>query len=249
VTIGGQPVALDTSYHAIVDGTNGDTTLDPVQAKFFNTSLTARGGVYDAKGIDGRDVILDIEMENGRLEDVMRLAVAGRPPMVGALRLMTKFYLPPGKQDVVRKLRLDGHFAIDSGRFTDAAVQQKINELSDKASAKGQDQQVAKVTSDFAGRFRLGHGVLALPNVTFDVPGAVVEMAGRYAMVPQTIDFSGNVFMDAKISETQKGDPAQDRRSARRPAFRPRCEAGDPPRRPGSASDSRHQRQTEIECA
>jgi hypothetical protein len=84
-------------------------------------------------------------------------------------------------------------------------VQQKINQLSDKASATGNDSRVDRVTSDFSGRFKVGHGVLALPNVTFDIPGAVVEMAGRYAMQPETIDFNGNLFMDAKISETQKG--------------------------------------------
>jgi hypothetical protein len=61
------------------------------------------------------------------------------------------------------------------------------------------------VSSNFSGQFKMGEGVLALPLVTFDVPGAVVEMTGRYAMVPETIDFSGNLFMDAKISETMTG--------------------------------------------
>jgi hypothetical protein len=145
-------------------------------------------------------------MESGRLEDVMQLAVAtSRPPMTGQLHLETKFFLPPGDEDVVKKLQLEGRFGIEHGRFTDAAVQQKINELSDKASAKGNDNRIDRVTSDFAGRFRLSHGVLALPTVAFDVPGAVVELSGRYAMVPETIDFAGNLFMDAKISETQKG--------------------------------------------
>jgi hypothetical protein len=206
VTLSGHQVPLKTTYHALVDGTNGNTTLDPVNATFLNTSLTARGGVYDVKGVDGRSVVLDVDMENARLEDVMRLAVkTPKPPMTGQLHLQTKFVLPPGKEDVIRKLQLDGRFAIVGGRFTDPTVQQKINELSDKASATANDGQIARVSSDFAGRFKLAHGVLALPTVAFDVPGAVVEMGGQYAMVPETIDFNGNLFMDAKISETQKG--------------------------------------------
>jgi hypothetical protein len=206
VTASGHKVPLTTSYHAIVDGTNGNTTLDPVNATFLNTSLVARGGVYDVKRVEGRDVVLDISMDNGRLEDVMRLAVpTPKPPMTGALRLQTKFKLPAGDVDVVKKLQLDGRFAISRGRFANPDVQRKINELSDKASAKGNDAQVATVSSDFTGRFKMQHGVLALPTVTFDVPGAVVQLAGQYAMQSETIDFAGNLFMDAKLSETQTG--------------------------------------------
>jgi hypothetical protein len=206
VTTSGHKVPLTASYHAIVDGTNGNTTLDPVNATFLNTSLVARGGVYDVKNVKGRDVVLDITMDNGRLEDVMRLAVpTSKPPMSGGLHLLTKFKLPAGDVDVVKKLQLDGRFAIVRGRFTNSDVQRKINELSDKASAKGNDAQIASVSSDFAGRFRMQHGVLALPSVTFDVPGAVVELAGQYAMQSEAIDFAGNLFMDAKLSETQTG--------------------------------------------
>jgi hypothetical protein len=206
VTLSGHKVPLTASYHAIVDGTNGNTTLDPVNATFLDTSVVARGGVYDVKGANGRNVVLDVTMDGGRLEDVMRMAVpTPKPPMSGALRLETKLAIPPGDIDVIRKLRLDGRFAIAHGRFTDPTVQRKINELSDKASAKGDDDRVDTVSSDFMGRFKMDRGVLSLPNVTFDVPGAVVELSGRYAMVTETIDFTGNLFMDAKISETQKG--------------------------------------------
>jgi hypothetical protein len=202
----GHTVPLTTSYHAVVDGTNGNTMLDPVNATFLNTSVVARGGVYEVKNRDGREVVLDITMDGGRLEDVMRMAVpTPKPPMTGRLRLQTKFRLPPGDIDVVKKLQLDGRFAIGRGRFTNADVQRKINQLSDKASAKGNDAEVAAVSSDFTGRFKMQRGVLALPSVTFDVPGAVVELAGQYAMQSETIDFAGNLFMDAKLSETQTG--------------------------------------------
>jgi hypothetical protein len=202
----GHTVPLTATYHAVVDGTNGNTTLDPVNATFLNTSIIARGGVYEVKNRDGREVVLDITMDGGRLEDVMRMAVpTPKPPMTGALRLQTKFTLPPGDIDVVKKLQLDGRFAIGRGRFTNPDVQRKINELSDKASAKGNDAEVASVSSDFTGRFKMQRGVLVLPSVTFDVPGAVVELAGQYAMQSETIDFAGNLFMDAKLSETQTG--------------------------------------------
>jgi hypothetical protein len=212
VTVSGHQLPLKTTYHALVDATNGNTTLDPVNATFLNTSLVAKGGVYELENRDGREVRLDVTMEEGHLEDIMRMAVkTPKPPMTGGLHLTTKLILPPGKIDVIEKLRLDGRFAIANGRFTDPEIQTKINQLSGLASGKKQaadtpgGESADKVTSDFTGRFRLGNGVLHLPLVTFDIPGAMVELNGQYAMRPETIDFTGNLFMDAKISETVSG--------------------------------------------
>ncbi len=206
VSLSGHKVPLKTKYHAIVDGTNGNTTLERIDATFLNTSLVARGGVYDVEGVKGRKVVLDVDLNPGQLADVMRLAVrSSKPPMTGGLRLQTKFELPPGKQDVVDKLRLDGAFVISQGRFTDAGVQRKVDELSHRASAKDLGALREKVASDFTGRFKLRDGALSLAGLTFDAPGAVVELDGDYGLRPGTIDFKGNLYMDAKTSETVSG--------------------------------------------
>jgi hypothetical protein len=129
--------------------------------------------------------------------------------MTGGLRLKTKFVLPPGDVDVVRKLRLDGNFSLTAARFTNDDVQKKIVELSRRGSGKVGDKaaeiEPAKVTSKFEGRFKLGDGALAIPSVTFDVPGATVQLVGAYALVPETIDFKGTLFMDVKVSDTTTG--------------------------------------------
>lgn len=207
VSISGHPVPLSTTYHALVDATNGNTTLDPVHATFLNTSLTARGGVFEVKGVKGRVVKLDITMEDGQLEDIMRLAVpTPRAPMTGVLHLTTGFTLPPGRRNVVDKLELDGRFAIEGGRFTNADVQKKVNELSRRASGRMPETPPARtIGSNFTGRFLLGGSRLSLPTVTFDVPGALVELSGAYGMKREDIAFDGNLYMDAKISQTVTG--------------------------------------------
>ena len=206
VNISGQPVPLKTTYHAIVDGTNGDTRLEDIRASFLSTSLTAKGGVFDVEGVKGRLITLDVAIDEGRIEDVMRLAVnTPKPPMTGTLHLTTAFNLPPGDRDVVDKLELNGRFVIEQGSFTDPGVQQRINTLSQRASARRQTTTARSVTSTFAGRFVLKGGVLALPEVSFDVPGAVVELTGQYALRRQTLAFAGELNMDAKLSETTTG--------------------------------------------
>jgi hypothetical protein len=163
--------------------------------------------VYDVKGANGRLVTLEITIDSGRLEDLMRLAVkTSRAPMTGGLRLRTTFDLPPGPQDVVEKLRLKGQFAVRGGRFTDPGVQQKVNDLSRRATGKNaRDGLPKKVSSDFSALFALDGGTLSLQKLTFDVPSAVIDLDGRYRLRAETLDFKGNLVMDAKISETTSG--------------------------------------------
>jgi hypothetical protein len=206
VAVGGHPVPLHTKYHAVVDGTNGDTLLERIDGSFLNTSLVAKGAVVDdTPGQKGRTVTLDVTMDKARIEDVLKLAVKAQNPMTGALKLNTKLVLPPGEQDVVEKLQLDGQFAIADGRFTNLDVQKKINELSHRGSGKPLDNERQKVGSDFTGRFALNDGVLELPSVTFDVPGAGVHLKGHYALRPETLEFRGDLITDAKVSEMTSG--------------------------------------------
>jgi hypothetical protein len=207
IAVGGHPFPLYVKYQARIDGTNGDTRLENIDAWFLNSFLHAKGAVLDApKGRHGRTVTLDVAMDKSRIEDVMKMAVkAASPPMVGALKLNTTFLLPPGENDVVDRLRLDGQFWINKARFTNYDVQGKIEELSKRARGKAAEPAKERVASDFQGRFKLGGGRLQLPAVSFDVPGARVELAGNYALKAETLDFKGQLLLDAKISQTTTG--------------------------------------------
>ncbi len=54
VDVSGHPVVLDTTFEAVVDGTDGDTYLNVVNAKFLQTALTAKGAVTGTKGVKGQ---------------------------------------------------------------------------------------------------------------------------------------------------------------------------------------------------
>ncbi|PYQ72130.1 MAG: hypothetical protein DMG01_24570 [Acidobacteria bacterium] len=205
VNVGGHPFDLHAKYHTIVDGMNGDTRLERIDASFLNSSLVASGSVLDPPGHEhGRPVSLDVRMDHARIEDVMRMAVnTSQPPMVGGLTLTTKFFLPAEDRDVAERLRLDGRFALAGARFTNIDVQGKIDELSRRS--RGEPERKDRVLSNFSGRFTLADGRLSLPDLTFGVPGATIRLAGGYALKPGTLDFHGTMLMDAKISETTTG--------------------------------------------
>jgi hypothetical protein len=206
VKTGGRTVPLHATYHAIVDGTNGDTILDEIDASFLNTRLMAKGDVMGNPGRHGRTVTLDVAIDHGRLEDLLRLAVdSPKAPMTGAVRLKTSFVLPPGDIDVVKKLKLNGHFTLAGTRFTSDTVEAKISELSRRGRGRPDDTASSRVASKFDGVFRLAGGRLDIPKVTFDVPGALVQLAGTYVLERESIDFKGTLFMDAKVSDTATG--------------------------------------------
>ncbi len=109
VKVSGHKVALHTEFHAIVDGTDGDTYLQPVKAHFLHSFLTARGYVVRVPGEPGKHVYLDVAMDQARIEDLLRLGVRTDPPVLeGQVRLQTSLDLPPGPQDVAHRLRLQG---------------------------------------------------------------------------------------------------------------------------------------------
>ena len=69
LAISGRSVPLHTDFHAIVDGTDGDTYLQPVRAKILNSWLVANGSVVRVKDPNGHRVELEIVMEKGKKVD------------------------------------------------------------------------------------------------------------------------------------------------------------------------------------
>jgi hypothetical protein len=207
IAVGGHAFPLHVDYQALIDGTNGDTRLTVIDAWFLGSGLHATGAVLGApKGQHGRTITLDVAMDRSRIEDIMTMVVpTATPPIVGRLTLRTTFVLPPGRDDVAERLRLDGRFTLSRARFTNDDVQRKIEGLSRRGRLKTPAPKQERVVSDFQGRFTLANGRLVLPGVTFAVPGARVELAGTYALKAEAIDFKGHLLLDANVSQTTTG--------------------------------------------
>jgi hypothetical protein len=199
-------VHLQTEFKAVVDGTSGDVLLDPVVAKFGKTSMVCKGAIVKKKGLHGKSIVLDVQMENGRIEDVVTLAVAGEPPMIGKIQFKSKMELPPGDIDVIQKLRLDGSFGVGNAEFTTPTVQEKIETLSVKSRGIDEDEITdERIVSDLKGSFVLRNAIVTFRKLSFIVPGAAVNLEGTYSIASGKIDFDGTLQMQAKLSETQKG--------------------------------------------
>jgi hypothetical protein len=206
--LAGQKVILNTRFKAIVDGTNGDTLLERVDAKLNESSIAARGAVVRAQEVKGRHVELDVSLDNARLEDLMQLAVkAAKPPIVGRVNLTTHMLLPAGPEDVVDRLQLDGRFELAQARFTNLNVQRRITTLSRRGRGEESDEGAEKerVVSNLRGRFKLAAGALTFSELTFAVPGSTVQLHGSYNLNSQVMNFQGELLTDATLADMTSG--------------------------------------------
>ncbi len=206
VTIGGHPVDLETVFSATVDGTNGDTLLHPVTAHLLNTVIVAQGGVVRAPDHQGKEITLDVTVDKGRLEDLLRLAVkADQPPLTGAINFHTRFDLPHGKGDLSDRLNLNGKFDVEQARFTSPEVTAKIETLSRKGQGQPENKDAGSSVSQLKGNFVLDNGVITFRGLTFSVTGAQVALNGTYGLEKEDLEFHGKLRMQAKISQTMTG--------------------------------------------
>ena len=197
------PIPLHTQFSAIVDGTTGDTYLQPVNAKLGGSEFSCQGAVVNVKG-QGHSIDLDVDVPAGRIQDFLQLAVKTKPVvMTGVLTMKTKLHIRPGKESVTQKLGLNGNFALGRMHFTNPQVQDKVDMLSLRAQGDPKDAKpgAEDVISHMTGKFQMGNGKLVLQDLIYTLPGATVNLAGVYTLDGKQFDFTGKIRTDAKLSQ------------------------------------------------
>jgi hypothetical protein len=213
------PLPLHTKFHAKVDGTNGDTWLQPVDATLAHSHFTAQGQVVrvlvqDPGGTGqkqsvGHDIALKVDVDNGRIEDFLRLASHGETPlMTGAVTLKTTLHIPPGPAPVHERLQLKGSFVLDQAQFSSAKIQGNIEQLSLRGLGRPGDVKTTdpdSIGSKMEGDFELSGGVVKLPALTYSVPGAIIQLNGTYGVDGGALDFTGYAKTQATVSQMVGG--------------------------------------------
>ncbi len=202
----GNKIPLATKFEVEVDGTNGNTVLQPVHGRLGQTAFTTSGGVIKHDGDRRRTIALDVHMPAARLEDLLLLAMKGSDPfMSGTLALKSKVLLPPLSGKVIEKLRLDGEFSITGAKFLRSHLQDRLDQMSRQAQGQPTNQAIDEVVSGMSGRFVLLNELLTLNDLAFSIPGADLKLDGSYNLDTEAVDFHGDLRLQAKLSQTQTG--------------------------------------------
>ena len=153
---------------------------------------------------EGHSIDLNIDVPAGRIQDFLELAVKTQPViMSGVLQMKTKLRIRPGKESVTQKLGLDGDFTLMRLHFTNPDLQDKVDMLSLRAQGDPKDAKpgAEDVNARMTGKFKMAHGQLDLPSLSYAMPGATVQLAGVYTLDGRKFDFTGKVRTDAKLSQ------------------------------------------------
>lgn len=203
---------LQNHFSAAVDGTNGDVTLNRVNAMYGKTEIVASGAVSHREGWDGKFTALDFTVHEGRIQDILRIFVSeNRPPMSGVTSFKAHVTVPPDGKPFLEEVTLQGDFEISHGRFEKPSTQASVNELSATASGKKKARPGEKpdsdenVDSETHSRVDLRNGIATLSDLSFAIPGADASMHGTFNLLNEKLDFHGNVKMDANFSQQTSG--------------------------------------------
>lgn len=213
----GTPMPLETTFHATVDGTNGDTWLHPVQATLGQSHFTAEGEIVGIPPKQlpngttrpgGHQIALNVTIDAQRMEDFLRLTSKNGSAMItGQLTLKTGLEIPPGAGAVPEKLKLKGNFLLEDAEFTSTKVQNDVGALSMRGQGDPKEAKNAgdEVRSAIQGNFSMAGGVITLPDLKYTVPGAEINLRGTYGIDGGALNFKGTARTEATISKMVGG--------------------------------------------
>ena len=207
IDIAGQPVPLKTTFKAIVDGTNGNTYLEEVDARLIDSHILAKGSVGTHQGC---------QRPACRARHRHRSGAHRRSAQAGHQRREGSSDRRGEGQDHVQSAR--GRTGCDSASSPRRRVRARQGTLHQLQRAKAHQHAESKRTgrrlTGRGGKRRIGtarairteeRDNCRFLSLTFAVPGAIVQLAGSCNLANEGLDFTGQLLLDASLSETTSG--------------------------------------------
>ena len=114
-------------------------------------------------------------------------------------------------------MRVAGTFAIHGVTFSNPQWQETVDKLSERASGNPEQANAAdaaRVVSSMSGSFALANAMLDVPKLNYQMPGAQVDLAGKYWPRRRDVRLcrhgadQGDGVADADRMEEHSGDAA-----------------------------------------
>jgi hypothetical protein len=207
--LSGHPEPLHASFQVSLDASDGSASIQQMNGLLRSSAFVATGSVRNIQDNRLRDIVLNVSLSHGRLEDVLPVAVKSKTsPISGALRVRAKLEILPGDQDILNRLRLDGDFAAGNAQFSSLNLRDRLRKVSRRAQGHPKDPAAGSSLSTMRGHVRLNNGTAELSSLVFDLPGSSARLNGSYQLASERLDLHGQLFMDAKLSKTTRGPKA-----------------------------------------
>ncbi|GAC1422207.1 MAG: hypothetical protein NVSMB62_17740 [Acidobacteriaceae bacterium] len=205
----GLPAKVDGTADATVNGLNGDVVLHKVELRTGRTLVEAAGSVAGSPKV----AEIDLNVANGRAEDLLGPFLKSRPPVVGAVWVKSHAHVDPGTGGAkfLHRLHMAGTFRVPAERLTNAHTESALSAFSERAQGGREttDQATADpaadVLSSLEGSVTMQDGVLLTRRLRFELPGASADLAGTYDLRNGAAHLLGNLTMAADLSHAATG--------------------------------------------
>jgi AsmA-like protein len=207
----GKPTRVDGTLQGSLSAVNGNLDLESIELKIGSTTINATGSIAGSP----KKTNLDIQVNRGRAEDVMRPFIHGDVPVSGPVSLKSRAYLGPPGDGFVERLRLSGDFDVPAQKVTDKDTEKSLSAFSQRAQGKQKNTGLQSdpsspppgmdVLSSLRGPAKIENGVASTSNLRFSVPGAEATLAGTYRFHDDAVHLTGKLKMDTDISHTATG--------------------------------------------
>jgi hypothetical protein len=206
----GKPTPVKGTMRCTLSGENADMTIHSIALNVGASTIEAQGAIKGSP----KATNLDIRVDHGRVEDVMRPFIHGEVPISGPASLQSHAYLGPPGDGFVARLRVNGSFFVPTEKVTNKKVEKDLSDFSRRAQGikKPNDESESRnessssdVVSSLAGPARIENGVVSTPHLNFRVPGAQATLAGTYRLHNNEAHLTGDLKMDTDISHAETG--------------------------------------------
>ena len=207
----GKSTPVDGTIQATLHASDGHLDVQSIDLKVRETGIHAAGiinGQHNATN-------LDIAVDRGRAEDLMRPFVHNEVPITGVVSLKTHAYLGPPGDGFMQRLRMQGELKVPAEKVTDPKTERSLSAFSERAEGKQKNTGLeagpnapapgTDVLSSLSGPVSLEDGVVHTSGVTFRVPGAEAVLCGTFRFHDQAVHLTGKLKMDTDISHTTTG--------------------------------------------
>jgi hypothetical protein len=152
---------------------------------------------------------MDVQVAQGRAEDLLGPFLKNRPPIVGLVWVKSHAHLDPAVNHAkfLDRLKMDGQFSVPRERLTSSKTEQSLSAFSERAQGGHETAEEAKpdVVSSLVGVVGVRRGVALTRSLTFDVPGAEAKLSGTYGLVNGVAQLEGMLKMDSDLSHVTTG--------------------------------------------
>jgi len=207
----GKPTRVDGTLQGSLNAANGDLQVHSINVKIGQTTIQAIGSIEGSP----KKTNLDITVNRGRAEDVMRPFIHDNVPITGPVSLKSHAYLGPPGDGFIARLRVSGSLDVPAEKVPDQETEKSLSAFSQRAQGKQKNTGLeadpnappsqTDVLSSLAGSTKIENGIASTPHLRFRIPGAEATLAGTYRFHDNAVHLTGNLKMDTDISHTATG--------------------------------------------